>query len=276
MPAGAAAVGGGAVPATRETADAQVASVALPTGAYRVDVHCHLLPDFYVESLKANGITEIGGLEIPDWSPDLAVGFMNRYGIRTQVVSVSEPGVAYLPTSDARLAMARKLNDYLGHRLVHTDSAELAGRFGGFAVLPLGDLTDADDVRNAVTEAERAVNELKLDGSGLFRAYRGVYLGDPLLDPLMETLDDLGAMVFVHPFTPQHAPDLGLPMFLYEFTFDTTRALVNMLYQKTYVRYPRIRWIGAHAGGTLPYISYRTCCTGGCSSTRRCHPRPSR
>ncbi|NNN34029.1 amidohydrolase family protein [Streptomyces sp. S3(2020)] len=65
-------------------------------------------------------------------------------------------------------------------------------------------------------------------------------------------------MVFVHPATPQHAPDLGLPAFLYKFTFDTTRALVNMLYKKTYVRYPRIRWIGAHAGGTLPFLSYRT------------------
>ncbi|MCL8015638.1 amidohydrolase family protein [Streptomyces sp. AS02] len=31
-----------------------------------------------------------------------------------------------------------------------------------------------------------------------------------------------------------------------------------MLYMKTYVDYPRIRWIGAHAGGTLPFLSYRT------------------
>ena len=135
--------------------------MALPTLAYRVDVHCHLLPDFSGESLKANGITEIGGLDISELELDLAVGLMNRYGIRTQVVSVSEPGVAYLPTSNAPLAMARKLNHYLGHRLVDTDSAELAGRFGGFAVLPLGDATDADDARNAApTEAERAVKSL--------------------------------------------------------------------------------------------------------------------
>lgn len=74
----------------------------------------------------------------------------------------------------------------------------------------------------------------------------------------MKTLNELKAMVFIHPVTPQHYPDLGLPPFLYEFTFDTTRALVNLLYTGVLQRYPHIRWLAAHAGGTLPYISYRT------------------
>ncbi|GLP66468.1 amidohydrolase [Streptomyces sp. TUS-ST3] len=252
---GAAAVGGAAVLATRETAGA---SVSPRTGNYRIDVHCHIVPDFYRESLDAAGVTDIGGLAIPDWSPELAVSFMNRYGIQTQVVSVSEPGVEHMTTSDKRMELAQRVNDYLSKDLVHTDSAKFAGRFGGFGVLPLSDIKDSDDVQNAVTEVKRAMGELKLDGIGIFSSYHGVYLGDPLLDPLMETLDDLGAMVFIHPATPQHAPGLGLPAFLYEFTFDTTRALVNMLYKKTYVNYPRIRWIGAHAGGTLPFLSYRT------------------
>ncbi|MFJ5780012.1 amidohydrolase family protein [Streptomyces sp. NPDC093094] len=256
--AGAAAVGGTAALAANRAAAAAAAPASLPAGNYRIDVHCHIIPDFYRESLADHDITDIGGVPVPDWTPELAVDFMNRYGIQTQVVSVSEPGVEYLPTSEARMEMAQKLNDYISETLVHTRDANLARRFGGFALLPLGDLSSPDDIQNAITEARRAINELKLDGIGIFSSYAGGYLGDPRLDPLMEALDDLGAMVFIHPVTPQHYPDLDLPPFLYEFTFDTTRALVNMLYKKIYTRYTGIRWLGAHAGGTLPYISYRT------------------
>ncbi|MFE0459352.1 amidohydrolase family protein [Kitasatospora sp. NPDC058965] len=245
-----------------DTAPARAASpgptpkAPAPRGRDRIDVHCHLVPDFYRQSLAAHGVTEIGGVPVPLWSPALAVDFMNRYGIEAQVVSVSEPGVTYLDAAADRLAMAQRLNTYMSSELVH-GSAYRQGRFGGFAVLPLGRKVTAKDVGDAVLEARRAVRELGLDGVGLFSSYGGTYLGDPVLEPLLRELDDLRAMVFVHPVTPAAYPDLGLPPFLYEFTFDTTRALVNMLYKGVYGRHARIRWLAAHAGGTLPYLSYR-------------------
>ncbi|MEN8719553.1 MAG: amidohydrolase family protein [Oceanococcaceae bacterium] len=52
--------------------------------------------------------------------------------------------------------------------------------------------------------------------------------------------------------------NIVLPTFLFEFTFDTTRAVVNMLYHGIFRRYPRIRWLLAHAGGAIPFLSYRT------------------
>lgn len=218
----------------------------------RIDVHCHHIPDFYRQSLAEHGIVTAGGIPIPAWSPQLAVKFMNDYGIGTQIVSISEPGVHYLDTAAERLAMARRINDYTRETLLPTK------RFGGFAVLPLGDPNDPTDVANAGAEAVRAIRTLGLDGVGVFSNYGGVYLGDPRLEPLMATLNQLGVMVFVHPVTPVGYPDLGLPTFLYEFPFDTTRAAVNMSYKQVFTRYPRIRWLLAHAGGTLPFLAYRT------------------
>ncbi len=232
--------------------------ISLPTTPFRIDVHCHHIPDFYRLSLAEHGHLTAGGIPIPPWSPELAVGFMNNYGIATQVVSISEPGVYYLPTAAERLAMARKLNDWTRETLVTTSHPLLTKRFGGFAVLPLGDPNDPQDVLNACAEAERAIKVLGLDGVGIFSSYGSVYLGDPRLEPLMATLNALGAMVFVHPVTPSAYPDLGLPTFLFEFTFDTTRAAVNMLYHGVYTRYRNIRWLLAHAGGTLPFLAYRT------------------
>lgn len=224
----------------------------------RIDVHCHHIPDFYRKSLAEYGIITAGGIPLPAWSPGMAVNFMDNYGIAAQVVSISEPGVTYLPTADKRRVMAREINDWTRETLVATTDPQLARRFGGFAVLPLGDPDDPVDIANACAEAQRAINSLDLDGIGMFSHYKGVYLGDPRLEPLMATLNSLGAFAFVHPVTPAAAPDLGLPTFLYEFPFDTTRAAVNMSYHAVFTRYPHIRWLLAHAGGTLPFLAYRT------------------
>jgi predicted TIM-barrel fold metal-dependent hydrolase len=232
-------------------------AVPLLTGPRnRIDVHSHLIPDFYRQSLADHGIDSAGGKALPAWSPQKAVSFMNRFGIAAQVVSISEPGVAYLASADERNAMARQINDYTYETLIK-GSGNLEKRFGAFAVLPLGDVDDPTDIANAQAEAFRAVKQLGFDGVGLFSNYRNVYLGDDRLRPLMKTLNQLGAMVFVHPVTPVH-PDLGLPAFLYEFPVDTTRAAVNLSYHRTFTLYPRIRWLLAHAGGTLPFLAYRT------------------
>ncbi|MEQ3725527.1 amidohydrolase family protein [Alcanivorax sp.] len=230
---------------------------ALPSENYRIDVHCHHIPDFYRASMESNGVTTAGGIPLPDWNPQIAVNFMNLFGIQSQVVSISEPGVTYLSTAQERLDMAMQINDYTTNTLIN--SIEHPGRFGGFAVLPIGDADNSVDISNASTEASRAMNVLGMDGIGIYSNYDGVYLGDPVFEPLMATLNDLGAMVFVHPATPQEVPSrLALPSFLYEFPFDTTRAAVNLLYNGVFKNYPNIRWMLGHAGGAIPFLSYRT------------------
>ncbi len=237
----------------------QNADPSLPGSAYRLAVQLHLIPDFYRLSLAAHGIVTAGGIPIPPWSPLLATAFMDEYGIQTQVLSISEPGVYYLPTVAERQAMAVQINDYLAGLATSTDPL-LQNRFGGFAVLPLGDLNDAADIANACAEARRAITELKLDGIGVFSNYNGVYVGDPRFAPLLATLNELGAFVFLHPVTPSAVPAIPLLSsftFLYEFPFDTTRAAVNMLYNGVFELYPNIRWLLAHAGGALPFLANR-------------------
>jgi predicted TIM-barrel fold metal-dependent hydrolase len=66
--------------------------------------------------------------------------------------------------------------------------------------------------------------------------------------------------VLIHPTTiPPGADATGLtiPFGVAEFTFDTTRAVANMLYNGTLERYPSIRYIVSHAGGTIPYLAWR-------------------
>lgn len=236
--AGAAAIAAGAGPADASPA---------PRGRYRIDLHAHFLPPEYRSALLEHGHFTIGGYPTPQWSPESAIDFMDRWGIQAQALSVSDPGVSFLRGKDAR-DLARYCNTYAA-RLFRTHRS----RFGAFAVLPM------PDVAASIAELEYALDTLHLDGVVLLSAYDGVYLGDPRFEPLMAVLNARKAFVFVHPAAiPDNAkPSLPLPDFLEEFTFDTTRAATLMLAGGTLRRYPGIRFQLAHAGGTLPFLSWR-------------------
>ncbi|MGW5113599.1 amidohydrolase family protein [Nocardia sp. NPDC004123] len=218
-----------------------------PTGTYRIDLHAHFLPPDYRAALLEHGHLTIGGYPTPDWSPEAAIAFMDYYGIQAQALSVSDPGVSFLSGKEAA-DMARYCNTYAAG-LFKSDPT----RFGAFAVLPM------PDIPAAIEEAIYALDDLRLDGVILLSAYDGVYLGDPRFEPLMIALEQRRAYVFVHPAAiPGTAkPALPLPDFLEEFTFDTTRAATMMMLTGVTQRYPNIRFQLAHAGGTLPFLSWR-------------------
>jgi 6-methylsalicylate decarboxylase len=246
---GLAVTSGGLLPALTRAATA-------PT---RIDMHAHVIPDFYRKAMNDYQVSGDGGVGIPSWSTSAAVSFMNKFGFQAQVVSLSEPGFGFLPDRLARVRMARQINEYIRDELVNAaPSTALYRRFGGLASVPLGNANDASEVASACAEAIRALSILGLDGISLYSNYKGVYLGDPRLDTLMQTLNDLGAYVYIHPVAPPVRSTLSMPAFVLDFPFESTRAAANMLYRGIYQRYPRIRWQLSHGGGTIPYLSYRS------------------
>ena len=242
-------IGAGAAAAGAAIAASAVPAAAAPapTGRYRIDLHAHFLPPEYRAALLEHGHYTIGGYPTPQWSPESAIDFMDRWGIQSQVLSVSDPGVTFLRGKEAG-DLARYCNTYAA-QLFRTHRT----RFGAFAVLPM------PDVAASIAELEYALDTLHLDGVVLLSAYDGVYLGDRRFEPLMAELNRRKAFVFVHPAAiPDNAkPALPLPDFLEEFTFDTTRAATLMLAGGTLRRYPGIRFQLAHAGGTLPFLAWR-------------------
>jgi predicted TIM-barrel fold metal-dependent hydrolase len=185
--------------------------------------------------------------EFPPWSPELSLEIMDRHGIDVAITSYTQ-GRGNFAVGEKHLALTRRFNDY---------SAELCARwprrFGAFAAVPL------PEVNGSIAEIERALDELKFDGVCLYTNYEGKYLGDPAFDPIMELLNDRQAVLFVHPAMHPSYSQLALPWpaFMIEYPMDTTRAAVNMLFNGTLNRFPRIRIILAHAGGFAPYVAWR-------------------
>ena len=171
----------------------------------------------------------------------------DRNGIDVAITSVSSPGVQVLPRAEAR-TLARRCNEY---------AADLAARwprrFGAFALVPM------HDPKDAVEEVHYALDVLRHDGVCLFAHYDAKFLGDPVFDPVLDALNQRDAVAFVHPvLSPGSAGlDLPLPAFVIEYPFDTSRAAANLLFSGALDRFPRVRFILAHAGGTIPYLAWR-------------------
>jgi 6-methylsalicylate decarboxylase len=209
----------------------------------RIDAHVHLLPDEYRGELDRRGLLSF---PLPPWSAELTYALMERHAIDAAVTSLSPPGVFF---GDQGLAdeLARMVNERTA-ALVRSDPS----RFAGLAVLPL------PDVDRALAEVAHALDELDLDGVALLSNVAGTYPGDPAWAPLWDELHRRGAYVFLHPQAPPGPPPLPEhPIWLYEFPFDTTRAVANLIYTGTLERCPDIRLQVAHLGGTAPFLAHR-------------------
>jgi len=126
-------------------------------------------------------------------------------------------------------------------------------RFGLFAALPL------PDVDATLKEIEYAYDTLKADGAHLFTSYGDTWLGNPAYTPVMAELNRRKAVVHVHPTAPNCCRNLipDVSPGIMEYGTDTTRAILGVIWSGTAVRFPDIRFIWSHAGGTAPFLAGR-------------------
>jgi predicted TIM-barrel fold metal-dependent hydrolase len=214
--------------------------------ANRIDVHFHLIPPFYAAAVYAAGSGPAIG-RYPDWSVELALEVMERFEIATALTSLAQPGVQFCKPAEAK-TLARRCNDYAAEL-----NAKHARRFGAFGTVSMW------EIRDAIEEIAYCLDTLKFAGVSLFASYDGKFLGDPKFNPVLEALNAREGVVLVHPgaHPANKLIDLPWPAFMMEYLFDTTRAAVNLMFAGALERYPRIKFILPHAGGLVPYFSWR-------------------
>jgi len=212
--------------------------------AGRIDVHHHYVPSRYRELLREHRHRP-GGVDVPSWTAESSLKVMRRNGIATSVLSLSTPGVWFGDDGEAR-RLAREVNEHAAGVV-----AEHPDRFGFFATLTL------PDVQGAIAEAAYSLDELGADGIVLLSNHAGSYVYEPEFAPLLAYLHERRVVVFLHPGELPTEPAPGIPAFTADFLLDTVRAATGLVLSGALEKYDGIRWILAHAGGFLPYISHR-------------------
>ncbi|KAH8700875.1 hypothetical protein BGW36DRAFT_137676 [Talaromyces proteolyticus] len=231
----------------------------------RIDTHTHLLPPFYQQACRENGHTKPDGMpRLPDWTPESHLSLMDKLNISKSILSISTPGT-YLTDGDHEAArkLSRQCNEYTSGL-----SRQHPTRFGFWASLPL------PDVEGSLTEIHYALDTLHANGVTVETNHHGVYLGDSRLNPIFDELNRRCATVFIHPTTPclrlqsnntnsetstpaTTALSNHYPNPIFEFLFDTARAVINLFTSGTISRCPNITFIIPHAGGALPPLIER-------------------
>ena len=235
------------------SANQLMAQTPSPTGSAkpnRIDVHHHILPPPYMLHARDRilAISDRDHSALLSWTPARAVEEMDKNGIATAITSLGLPGVWFGGAKAAR-SLARRCNEYAAQMV-----KDYPGRFGLFAALPL------PDREGSLREIAYGFDVLKADGVALVSSYDNKWPGDATFAPVFEELNRRKAVVFIHPAVPGCCDHLmpGIPASTIEFLFDTARAITSLLVNGTLSRFPDIRFIFCHAGGTMPMLAART------------------
>lgn len=188
------------------------------------------------------------GAQTP-WTPQRSLEQMDKFGIATAIVSMTQQGnLLYDGTEKGRSAV-RTCNDFAAKMM-----QDYPKRFGLFASIPF------PDVEGALKEVEYAYESLKCDGIGIYtNDNQGRWPGDPHLEPIWQELNRRRAVLYMHPWVPSCCSNLNYSAapFMAEVDFETTRAVTSLLANGVMFRYPNLTFITVHAGGTLPVLSGR-------------------
>lgn len=265
------------------------------SGPLIVDVHTHMYPESYMNLLRSRtsvpyvydpptGDPRLIILSSDDsaatpkhlrgrpvgaeyWNVESKLAFMKHHGISSSIVSLANPWLDFVE-SDKALEFAERINTDMNEMCASVASrptfasAKVAPLYS-FGTLPLSGPPDA-----IVSEINRLKTLKYMRGIIMGTSGLGAGLDDAALDPVFAALEQTDSMIFLHPHygLPSEAFGKGsnaadryghvLPLAL-GFPLETTIAVARMYLSGVFDKFPKIKFLLAHSGGTLPFLAGR-------------------
>ena len=231
----------------------------------RIDFHTHHYPLAYLDEIErhpsdACRVTrDASGRRLVHYAGDFNIvaeghidletrlAEMERTRVDMGVLTLTTPGV-HVEERARGIHLAQIVNDSFA-----AVQKQYPHKFCPLATLPL------QDPPAAVDELERAVTKLGLRGAMLFANVNGRPIHHQEYWPLYETAARLDVPLMIHPTSPPgvEAYQEYRTTALVGFLVDTTLSITLLMFEGVLEKFPTIKFVLGHLGGTLPYIAER-------------------
>lgn len=225
----------------------------------QIDISAHILPKRYFDLMvegASQGFYMKKRVSMIPTLIDLDVRFriMDQFPGYAQVLSLALPAIEGVAPPGKSAELARVANDELAALV-----AKYPARFpAAVAGLPLNDI-DA-----TLRELDRAIRRLGLRGVQLYTHVNGKPLDHPDLVSIFEAIAALDVPVWLHPARGPAVPDYPTETksryeiwHVFGWPFETTIAMTHMIFGGLFDRFPNLRVLTHHLGGTVPFLESR-------------------
>jgi predicted TIM-barrel fold metal-dependent hydrolase len=231
---------------------AEAANVKKNNDLLMIDAFTHVAPKKYVDSLQKYSPNVV--FNQPLWDLDQRFRMMDQLGNSLQILTLVTPPLEDIQDPQKSLDLARTANDGMAELV-----AKYPARFAGAAAALPMNIMDA-----AIKELDRAIKELKLNGVQIFTSANGKPLDSPEFMPLYEKMAQYDLPIWIHPLSqinhPFYPADQGSRN-----DFDnsigwphaTSMAMMRLASNGVLERFPNLKFITHHSGGTIPYLAKR-------------------
>jgi len=225
----------------------------------KIDIFTHVMLPRYKKELYRYSDRFLTEKAVQDRRPVLTdneerLKKMAEFGDITQVLSVAMPPIEEVVGPAEAAELARISND---------EMAELVSRHPDKYVTAIANVP-LNDMDATLKETERAVKELGFKGIQIYSRVNGRPPSTDMMLPLFEMMCSFDLPIWIHPMRSSDQPDYATETVSYNqlfsifgWPYDTTAAMIRLVFSGIFERFPTIKFITHHCGGMVPYFSDR-------------------
>lgn len=219
----------------------------------KIDIFSHIFPQKYKDSIVKVATSNTPALgRIKDERhailSDLDARFkmMDEFEGYTNVLTLAEPPIEQIAESEKAVELARIANDQMAELVTKYPDRFVAA----VAALPM------NDVDSALKEVDRAINDLKLKGVQVYTSINDKPLDSPEFLPLYEKMSQYDLPIWIHPIGGT-GEEINHIVSCCSWPHETSVAMARLVCSGILEKYPNLKFITHHCGGTIPYLAGR-------------------
>ncbi len=225
----------------------------------KIDIYTHVMPERYKKALYKYADKFATEKAVQDRRPALTdherrLRILEEFPDVVEVLSATMPPVEEIMGPKEAVELAKVCNDEMAELVARNPKKYIAA----IANLPLNDM-DA-----TLKEAERAIKVLGFKGVQVHTRVLGKPLTTDEMMPLYELMSRLDLPIWIHPMRSSSQPDYASETVSYNqifsifgWPFDTTAAMVRLVFAGIFEKFPNIKFITHHCGALVPYFRER-------------------